>query len=35
LKRIQSWLELVTRIESLNRSLSTAVAEVRGARNIG
>jgi hypothetical protein len=35
LRRIQDWLELVTRIESLNRSLSTAVAEVRGARNAG
>jgi hypothetical protein len=35
LKRIQDWLEMVTRIESLNRSLSTAVAEVRGARNTG
>jgi Golgi phosphoprotein 3 len=35
LRRIQDWLDLVTRIESLNRSLSTAVAEVRGARNTG
>ncbi len=33
LRRIQSWLEVVTRIESLNRSLAAAVADVLGARN--
>ncbi|WP_137178066.1 GPP34 family phosphoprotein [Roseomonas sp. AR75] len=33
LLRIQDWLELVTRIESLNRSLGAAVAEVRAARS--
>lgn len=35
LARIQDWLELVTRLESLNRSLGTAVAAVRGARLTG
>ncbi|PWS37483.1 GPP34 family phosphoprotein [Falsiroseomonas bella] len=33
LPRIQDWLNVVTRIESLNRSLGTAVAEVRAARS--
>jgi hypothetical protein len=33
LKRVQDWLELVTRIESLNRSLGAAVADVRAARS--
>jgi hypothetical protein len=33
LRRVQDWLELVTRIESLNRSLGTAVADVRAARS--
>lgn len=32
LQRVQPWLELVTRIESLNRSLGAAVAYVRAAR---
>jgi hypothetical protein len=32
LQRVQPWLELVTRIESLNRSLGSAVAHVRAAR---
>jgi hypothetical protein len=35
LKRVQDWLDLVTRIESLNRSLGTAVADVRAARISG
>jgi hypothetical protein len=35
LPRIQDWLDLVTRIESLNRSLGSAVAEVRAARSPG
>jgi hypothetical protein len=33
LQRIQDWLALVTRIESLNRSLGAAVAEVRAVRS--
>lgn len=33
LARVQRWLELVTRIESLNRSLAAAVAAVRGGRS--
>lgn len=32
LARIQAWLALVTRIESLNRSLGAAVAELRAGR---
>jgi hypothetical protein len=32
LDRVQPWLALVTRIESLNRSLGEAVADVRAAR---
>jgi hypothetical protein len=32
LQRVQPWLEVVTRIESLNRSLGAAVAYVRAAR---
>ncbi|MGG5810440.1 GOLPH3/VPS74 family protein [Falsiroseomonas sp. CW058] len=32
LRRVQDWLDLVTRIESLNRSLGAAVADVRAAR---
>lgn len=32
LEGVQPWLAVVTRIESLNRSLGTAVAEVRAAR---
>lgn len=32
LARVQPWLDLVTRIESLNRSLGVAVADVRAAR---
>jgi hypothetical protein len=35
LLRVQDWLDLVTRIESLNRSLGAAVAEVRAARSAG
>ena len=35
LARIQGWLELVTRLESLNRSLGAAVAAVRSARTPG
>jgi len=35
LARVQDWLELVTRIESLNRSLGAAVAAVRSARSPG
>jgi hypothetical protein len=35
LRGVQDWLELVTRIESLNRSLGTAVADVRAARGSG
>lgn len=31
LARVQPWLEVVTRIESLNRSLAVAVADIRGA----
>jgi hypothetical protein len=31
LSRVQPWLDIVTRIESLNRSLGAAVAEVRAA----
>lgn len=30
LARVQGWLALVTRIESLNRSLAVAVADIRG-----
>ncbi len=30
LARVQPWLEVVTRIESLNRSLAVAVADIRG-----
>jgi hypothetical protein len=30
LSRVQAWLAVVTRIESLNRSLAVAVADVRG-----
>jgi hypothetical protein len=30
LSRVQAWLAVVTRIESLNRSLAAAVADVRG-----
>ena len=33
--RVQAWLDLVTRIESLNRSLGAAVADVRAARIAG
>jgi hypothetical protein len=32
LARVQPWLGLVTRIESLNRSLGAAVADIRAAR---
>lgn len=32
LPRVQVWLDVVTRIESLNRSLAAAVADVRAAR---
>lgn len=32
LARVQPWLDLVTRIESLNRSLGAAVADIRAAR---
>jgi hypothetical protein len=32
LARVQPWLAIVTRIESLNRSLGAAVADVRAAR---
>ena len=32
LEAVQPWLDLVTRIESLNRSLGAAVAEVRAGR---
>ena len=35
LERVQGWLALVTRIESLNRSLGAAVADVRAARGAG
>jgi hypothetical protein len=35
LLRIRDWLELVTRLESLNRSLGSAVARVRGGRPAG
>ncbi|MGG5823738.1 GOLPH3/VPS74 family protein [Falsiroseomonas sp. HW251] len=35
LPRIQDWLDLVTRLESLNRSLGSAVAAVRGGRLTG
>jgi len=34
LGRVQPWLTLVTRIESLNRSLGTAVADLRAARTL-
>ncbi|WP_270934116.1 GOLPH3/VPS74 family protein [Falsiroseomonas oryzae] len=35
LARVQGWLGLVTRIESLNRSLAVAVADVRAGRGAG
>ncbi len=35
LEQVQGWLALVTRIESLNRSLGTAVAELRAGRLAG